>query len=170
MDTKRNRMLADGLAAGFVGYLAVVVMLAAWNLLVGRSPFFTAALLGEALFAGLRDPGLVVIEPGMVLAFNGVHLVAFLLFGYFGAWLTYETELHPEFWYLAFALFVLAVVVGLGWAAALSVMGGTLLAPAIVVAASVVGAGAVAGYLTLSHRSLVRAIQGFHGAEPEPGD
>lgn len=52
----RARMLRDALAAGFVGYLSVVVIFGTWNVVAGRSPFHTAALLGEALIGGLRDP------------------------------------------------------------------------------------------------------------------
>ncbi|MEJ2502485.1 MAG: hypothetical protein P8177_04075 [Gemmatimonadota bacterium] len=160
MNARRRQMLVDGLAAGIAGYLAVVLFVALWNLAAGRSPFFTAALLGEAVFLGLRDVSAVTLDPGMVLAFNGVHLLAFLLFGFFAAWLMYETELHPSFWYLSLALFVAAAVLAYGAIAALTALVGGLVSPLLVVAASLVGAGAVAAYLTVLHRPLMRSIGG----------
>jgi hypothetical protein len=166
MNARRRQMLVDGLAAGLVGYLAVVLFVALWNVVAGRSPFFTAALLGEAVFLGLRDISAVTLDPGMVLAFNGLHLLAFLVFGFFGAWLVYETELHPSFWYLAFALFVAAAVLAYGAIAALTALVGGLVSPLLVVMASLIGASGVAGYLTAFHRPLLRDIRDMGGDIP----
>lgn len=165
MNEKRKRLLADALVAGVVGYATVVAFFAAVSLAQGRSPFHTAALLGGALFAGLRDPAAVVLDPGVVLAFNGLHLLAFLLFGLLAAWLVYEAELHPEFWYLAFILFVTAAVVSYGAVLALTVLVGTLVSPWLLVLSTVLGAVAMAGYLAGAHRALLRVIR----AEPGVG-
>lgn len=159
MNANRRRMFLDGLVAGFIGYLAVVLFFALWNLILGRSPLYTAALLGESLFAGLRDPAAVTLDIGMVIAFNGVHLVAFLLFGFFAAWLTYETELHPEFWYLAVFLFLAATVVSYAVVLALTVWVGSMISPWLVIGSSLVGAVAMALYLARSHRPLADAIR-----------
>ena len=163
MNPKRRRMLADGLIAGVVGYGTVVVFFALWNLATGRSPVYTAGLLGAALFDGLRDPALLALEPGMVLAFNGVHMVAFLAFGFFAAWLVYEAELHPEFWYLAFFFFLSAAVLSYAAVLALSSVVGNLLSPWLVVASTMVGALGVAAYLAGSHRALIRAVRTSDG-------
>lgn len=162
MSDERRRMVIDAILAGFIGYVVVVAFFAAVNLVAGRSPFYTAALLGEALFAGLRDPAAVSVEAGMVLAFNGVHLLAFLLFGLFGAWLVYEAELHPQFWYLAFFFFLGATVMGYAAVLALTAVAGILLSPWLLVGSSLLGALAMAGYLGGSHRPLVRSIRGDH--------
>lgn len=159
MDGPRKRMLFEGLVAGVVGYLAVAVFFALWNVLWGRSPFHTAALLGEGLFAGLRDPAALALDPGMIFAFNGVHLLAFLAFGYFAAWLIYETELHPEFWYLAFFLFLAATVVSYAVVLALTVLVGSILSPWLVVGSSLIGAVAMAAFLAGAHRPLLGAIR-----------
>lgn len=164
MTDQRQRMLTDAAIAGFIGYGVVIAFFAGYNVLHGRSPFYTAALLGEALFAGLRDPAATTLDPGMVLAFNGVHLLAFLLFGVFGAWLVYETELHPEFWYLAFFFFLGATVMSYAAVLALTVIAGSLLSPWMVVSSSLLGALAMAGYLAGTHRGLVRAIRGADDA------
>jgi hypothetical protein len=159
MIANRRRMLLDGLVAGFVGYLAVAIFFAVWNLALGRSPFYTAALLGEGVFAGLRVPEAMTLDPGWVIAFNGVHLVAFLVFGFFAAWLVYETEMHPEFWYLAFFLFLAATVLSYAAVLALTVLVGSLISPWLVIGSSLVGALAMAVYLAGSHRALVQAIR-----------
>ena len=167
MDSGRRRLLVDGLAAGFIGYLVVVLFFVLWNLVEGRSPFYTAALLGEAIFGDLREPAAVVVDPGMVLAFNGLHLLAFLGFGFFGAWLVHEAELHPEFWYLSLVLFVVAVVGAFGAVAALTTLAGNLLSPFAVVGASLTGALGVAAWLTTAHRPLIRSIPPSGEAGPE---
>ncbi len=156
----RARMAQDSIAAGFSGYLAVILFFGVWNIAWGRSPFYTAALLGEGLLAGLRDPTAVVLDPAMILAFNGLHLMAFLVFGVFAAWLVYEVELHPDFWYLAFFLFLGATVLSYTLVLALTVVAGSLLSPWLVVASSLAGAAAMAGYLTGTHRPLLRGIPG----------
>ena len=160
-------MLVDGLVAGLVGYLAVVLFVALWNVVAGRSPFYTAALLGEAVFLGLRDMAAVTLDVGMVLAFNGLHLLAFLIFGFFGAWLVYETELHPSFWYLAFALFLAAALLAYGAMVALVALVGGIISPLLVVLASMVGVGAIVAYLAAFHRPLLRAIAQLGGDIPE---
>ena len=64
-------VLARGLVAGVAGYLVVSTFFALKNALQGRSPFFTAALLGEAAFYGGSSPTDLVVRPAPVLAFNG---------------------------------------------------------------------------------------------------
>lgn len=160
MDAARRKMLSDGLIAGLIGYFAVAFFFAVWNLAGGQSLLRTPALLGEAVFAGLRDPESVTMDPGAIFAFNGVHLVAFLGFGYFAAWLVHETELHPEFWYLAFFLFLAATVMSYAAVLALTVVVGSVLSAWLVVVSSLVGAAAMAVFFAGSHRQLVRSIRG----------
>jgi hypothetical protein len=159
MTGQRTRLLADGLVAGMVGYAMVVAFFALLDVASGRPPLFTAALMGEALFSGLRDPSSVSMDPRLVLAFNGLHLAGVLLFGFFAAWLVYEAELHPEFWYVAFFLFLAATVFGYAAVLAVTLMAGGMLSPWLIACAGLLGAMAVAGYLTGSHRSLVRTIR-----------
>lgn len=167
MTEAQTRMLRDGLIAGVIGYAAVATFFVLFNIAIGNPTFYTAALLGESLFAGLRDPAALTMDPGLILAFNGVHLVAFLLFGLFAGWLVYETELHPEFWYLAFFLFLAAIVAGYAAVLVLTLLGGKLLSPWLVVASSLLGAVVIALYLTLSHKQLVRSIMDARDAGSE---
>jgi hypothetical protein len=108
-------ILIGGLWAGIIGYGTVVVVMAAINVILGRSPFYTAALFGSALFYGLKDPTQLVIAAGPVLAYNGAHMVAFLALGFGASWLTALAERNPTAQY--FVLFVLIFVAFHGYGA-----------------------------------------------------
>ncbi len=159
MRERRKRLLVDGLVAGVLGYAIVAVFFAAINVLTGHPVFYTAALLGEATFGGLRDAGGASMDPGLMLAFNGVQLVAMLAFGFLAAWLIYETELHPEVWYVALFAFLAAALAGSGAVAAATVLSGRLVSPWIVLVASLLALAGMAGYLAAGHRPLLRLVQ-----------
>ncbi len=106
MKPDRVRVLTDGLITGLLGYLAVVLFFGVVNLISGRSFFYTAALLGQGLVGGNGAPGNVTVTPAAVYAFNGLHLLVFLLIGLVAAWLVMQTERNPSF-------FVLALFIGL---------------------------------------------------------
>lgn len=109
MNESRTRSLLDGLLAGLVGYATVAVLFAALNVAQGRSVFYTAALLGSDLFYGAAAPGDVVVAPGPVLAFNGVHLFLFIAAGIVMAWLAGLAERVPQGWYLVVVLFLVVM-------------------------------------------------------------
>lgn len=94
----------------------------------------------------------------MKLGVSGVHLSGFLVFGLFAAWLVFETELHADSRYLAFALCFAAVL-------ALTVLVRTMLSRWLIGVSTVMGTLAMAGYLAEARRALLRAI----GAASEHG-
>jgi hypothetical protein len=61
-------------------------------------------LLGGALFFGRGADA--VIEPRAVIAFNGVHLLVFLIAGVFMAWVASISERVVQGWYLALSLVI----------------------------------------------------------------
>jgi hypothetical protein len=103
------RVWTEGMVAGIVGYAVVDLSFAIVNVLLGRSPFFSAALLGSRLFFGLDDPSELVIQVGPVLAYNGAHLVVFLGLGFVTAWLANFAERGPSFWYIGLVMFLVIV-------------------------------------------------------------
>lgn len=104
MKPEHQRLLTNGLLAGTIGYVVIVAFFALANVAQGRSPLFTAAVLGNAL---LGEPSTsIAVAP--VAVYNGFHLVAFLLLGTVAAWLAGLVERRPQWWYL---LFFLALVV-----------------------------------------------------------
>jgi len=109
-----KHVLNDGLYAGLIGYATVIVVMAALNVVLGRSPFYTAALFGSALFYGLGDPAALLITPGPVLAYNMVHLVGFLGLGFLASWLVSLGERYPtaQYFFLVLLIFVVFHVYG----------------------------------------------------------
>lgn len=163
MDTSRTRILLDGLVSGLIGYVTVVLFFAVLNVIHGRSVFHTAALLGAHLFYGLRSPAELVIAPGPVLAFNGLHALLFIGAGLFMAWLAGLAERIPQGWYLVVVLFLIVMphVVGLPVWFAESIQAEVPLW--YVVAASSLAALAMGGYLLAVHPRLRASLR-------EPGN
>lgn len=159
MKPDRAQVLTQGLVAGLVSYAAVVLFFIVANLVAGRSPFHTAAALGSALFYGLSDPARLVIEPGPVLAMNGLHLVLSLAVGTVAAWLLFETERHHFIWYFVLFIFLAGFVYSL---LAIGILGAEI-AHVIpwwsVLAGNVVWMLSLGSYLWLQHRGLVAALK-----------
>jgi hypothetical protein len=109
MKEQRMRFPLEALVAGVIGYGTVILLFALLNGIQGRSVFYTAALLGSSLFYGLEDPAELVIAAEPVIAFNGVHLILFLVAGAFMAWLAGLAERIPQGWYLVVILFLIVM-------------------------------------------------------------
>ena len=151
MKPERTEVFAQGLVAGLAGYATVAVFFAIVNLIAGRSVFHTAALLGSALFYGLRDPAQLVIAPGPVLSYNGLHLVIFLCLGTIAAWLAYLAEKGPELWYVGAVAFIFMAFHTFGFFLALTQPVRAALAPWLMLAAGGIGCAAMAAYLVWVH-------------------
>ena len=154
-------MLTHGLVAGVIGYAVVVVFYATWNVAQGRSPFFTAALLGGAAFYGLEEPGAVVVWAGPVLAFNGLHLVVFLGIGMIAAWLATVSEHGANVWYVGLSLLTYGLIHVLGmvlWVA--EPLRGELPTWSALLA-TVLALGAMALYLLKVHPRLQQELREY---------
>lgn len=106
MRESTEELLTEGLFTGLIGYATAIVVVGAVDLLAGRSVFFTPALFGATLFYGLDDPAALVVAPGPVLAYNMVHLLAFLVLGLAAAWSARLAERYPSAQYLVLVLLV----------------------------------------------------------------
>lgn len=156
MRPETKLMLRGGLFAGLLGYGTVVVVFAAANLLGGRSPFYTPAMLGSAMFYALRDPAALVVSPGPVLAYNMVHVLAFLALGMLAAWLVAVSERYPAARFLA--LFVLVFVGGHVYAGLLIFAEPLLRGSAwLVIAVASIAAAVVMGWYLLRLHPLLRS-------------
>lgn len=149
-----DRIWKEGLAAGLLGYAAVVALFLVWNLAVGRPAFYTPAALGGAIFFGLREGAEVAIEPGPVIAYNGLHMLLSMLLGVISAFVVVEAERHRDLWYAAFFVFLslglyLVLLVGV-----FAVEVAHVLSWPAVVAGTLAGGGATLGYLWTAHRGL----------------
>lgn len=96
MQTILTKSFRNGLIAGLIGYAVVAIYYSAVDVLLGHAPWSTLSNLGNTLFVGIVD------APGPLIAFNGIHLAAFIIVGVVAAFLLEEVELHPVFWYVPF--------------------------------------------------------------------
>ena len=159
MKPARSEIFVQGLVAGVLGYAAVVVFFALVNALTGKPVFYTAAVLGSALFYGARDLSQVTVAAGPVLSYNGVHMLVFVALGVIAAWLVELSERGPHFWYLAalvligFAFHFFAVLLGLTTSlrAALPVWA--------LLTSGVLGSAAMGAYLLGAHPEARRALR-----------
>ena len=161
--TDRLEVLWDGLMAGLIGSATVALFVGFLNVLQGRSFFFTAAMLGERLFYGLKDPSTVVVWPGAVFAYNGVHLLGFLIIGMSGAWLAYMAEKGSELWYLGLVLFLLVVLHA--YAAVLLMTEGlrSILPAWMILVPTLAGVTATSIYLLYARPALRNEMKTWHG-------
>jgi hypothetical protein len=103
------------------GAAAVAIWFLLYDLAAG-APLRTPALLGAALFEGLRDPSALVITPMLVLKYTIVHGLVFVAFGIAAAGLFALADRERRVLFGAFMLFccfevvfVLAVMILAGW-------------------------------------------------------
>ncbi len=105
MKEEQAKVLSQGVLAGLIGYAVVALVFGIANLINGRSVFYTAALLGGSLFYGIHDPSKITVTAEYVFAYNGAHLVVFLVFGLVSAWLASVSERFTQFWYVGLFFF-----------------------------------------------------------------
>jgi hypothetical protein len=153
-------VLKHGTIGGLLGYFVIALYYAAFNVVNGRSAFYTVAALGEAMF----DPRGVLPTAGAVIAYNGVNLLFFLLLGIVAAWLIYEVELHPGLWYAALLTLITAFLFTSG---TMAIVAGTLASVSVLVVllGNLFAAAALAGYLAWRHRGLERRIERLSDVE-----
>lgn len=98
MDQRRSTLRA-GLTAGLIGYAAVAVFYAMFDLLAARGALFTLDLLGKAVFRGARDPAALqlpmTLDVWAMVAYNFLHLGVALAVGLFVAWLVSRVDGWP---------------------------------------------------------------------------
>ena len=158
MRESRREVLVHGVIAGIIGYATVVLFFTLLSLIGGRSPLEIPSAMGSALLLGGAGNG-PAVEPGAVLAFNGLHMLLSVAVGLLVAWLLYEAERHYQLWYV-----VTLLLIG-GFILSLLVMGvlGSELAHAVswssVLVANILWAAAMGGYLYQYHRGLAKEIE-----------
>jgi hypothetical protein len=154
MRESTRRILGQGAVAGVLGYLIVAGIFAVVNLAGGHSPFRTAAELGAALFYGVRDPAQVAVTPEYVFAYNGAHLLVFLVFGFAAAWLASLADRGAQLWYVALFFFLFVGFHLVAGVQALAMPMQQAISGTMVWVAGMVAALAMAGYLVWTHPKL----------------
>ncbi len=101
-----QRLLREGLVTGLVGATAVAVWFLLVDLVSGQ-PFYTPAMLGSAVFWGLRDPALVEIAFPAVIGYTMLHVLAFGLVGMIAAMLAALVENFPSTLFIVVVFFAI---------------------------------------------------------------
>ena len=156
--TRSRRTLWDGLTAGLIGYAAVAVFYAMFDVLAARGTLFTLDLLGKATFRGVRDPALLLLpqEPDLIamLAYNFLHLGVALAVGLFVAWLLGRVEVRPAIGQAVFVLLLAGYLVTIAVVGALGRQFLSLLPWWTIVASNTLAAGLAGAYLLKVHPGL----------------
>jgi hypothetical protein len=98
------RLFREGFVAGLIGAGSVAL----WFLLVDSisgQPFYTPAMLGSAVFWGLRDPAAVAITFPAVIGYTLLHVVAFVAVGVVAASLAALVDRSPPTLFLVVVFF-----------------------------------------------------------------
>jgi hypothetical protein len=149
-------VMREGALAGMIGGAVVAVWFLVYDTLF-KAPFLTPALLGAALFEGLRNPQLLSMRPAdldVVLGYTVLHFVAFAVFGMIAAALLVAAEREPRVLLGLFILFWCFELFFLGFVSALD----TALVGALgwwnVAIANLLAATSMLTYFFLGHRAL----------------
>ena len=146
-------VVREGVVAGLIGAAVVAVWFLAYDTLRLQS-FRTPALLGSAVFEGLRDPKLLTIRLDLILGYTVLHLAAFSLFGVIAATLIVAAEREPRILLGLFILFACFEIFFLGFVSVLDeALVGALLWWNVAIG-NLLAAAAMLTYFFLGHRSL----------------
>jgi hypothetical protein len=160
---ERARVLTEGLITGVLGYGVVVLFYGILNLVTGRSFFATAAELGGGLVSTSGTAGSV----GAVLAFNGLHIVVFLLVGLLAAWLVLQMERHPSFFVLALFIGVAGLFAVMAGFLSFAARSGVELPIGSVFVANLLAGVAMGTYLLKAHPRLWAELRDHLDPESE---
>jgi hypothetical protein len=146
----------DGLLSGLVGYALISLFFAVSNLIVGLPALATMESLGAALFGGRN--------PGHMVAYNGVHLIVFLILGGIASMLFRKIEVHPAFWYV---LFFVAIAGFIFSYVLMMIVAGRIagLDAYSVAVGNLIAAGGMAFFLFWRHPGMVRAVRKYSAGE-----
>lgn len=141
----KRTILRDGLVAGLIGAGSVAVWFLVVDVVAGRA-FFTPAVLGSAVFWGLRDPATVSVGLQPVLAYTAVHILAFIIVGTAASFMFAAIEKDPGLTWLLIEFFV---VFEIGFYGAVALAFAPLLAELAwinVAVGNLIAAGALGAY------------------------
>jgi hypothetical protein len=156
---REGRIVHEGVVAGLIGAVAVAVLILLFDI-AGGMPFQSPAILGSAIFKGIRDPNLAIVSAGPVVGYTIVHGLGFIGVGLVAAFLIAAAEREPAMvlalliFFAAFEVFFLALLAF--WA--LPVLG--VLAWWEILAGNLVASVAMLYYFHRCHPGLARSLLG----------
>ncbi len=162
MQEKTFETVMQGLVAGFIGFLTVAVVFAVGNMIAGRSPLYTAAVLGATLFYGVTDLSQMSTSLApYVFAYNGAHLLAFLVLGLAGSWLMSVAERGAMLWYPALFFFVFVAFHMIGWVQLAALPVQSAIPSVSIWLAGILAAVLMGFYLLRMHPAVRKQLRGW---------
>jgi hypothetical protein len=161
---KEHRTIREGLVAGLLGAVAVMVWFLVMDLVGGRA-FYTPAALGSALFFGARGLAEIQITPETVLGYTGVHLAAFMGVGLIASAMTEGARREPPLLLAMVLFFVTLEVMFIGL---LAIVAAWLLDGIrwwMILVGNLIAAAVMGGYLLHEHPELKEHLS--HDLEEE---
>jgi hypothetical protein len=141
----------EGLISGLLGAGVVAVWFLLYDVAAG-APLRTPALLGAALFHGLRDPSTLVITAPLVAEYTAVHGLAFVLFGWIAAALLALADREPRLLFAFIMVFCCFEVFTFVMIAALAQWLLEAIAWWTILAGNLLASGVMLGYFLRGHR------------------
>jgi hypothetical protein len=159
MAGEQRSVLREGVIGGLLGAAVVAVWFLVFDIARGR-PLLTPALLGEAVFNGVRDPAQAQITLGPILGYTLLHGLAFVAFGVVAAALIAVSERETP---LLVAVVILFACFEMFFLGALGALGTSLLGAVVwwaILIGNLLAATAMLWYFVLGHRALPRVLVG----------
>jgi hypothetical protein len=156
----------QGVTAGVIGFVTVVVFFVAVDAFAGREVFYTPALLGGALCCGVTTPADVAVAPAPVLIYSAAHLIVFVVLGLLAATFAALASRHRFVWFLVMNLFLVVIVHASGFVMTLTESLQGVVSAWLVTGATAAAAGAMAAYLISVSGPLRRELREPEFREP----
>src|SRR5205807_10630895 len=106
-------ILREGVIAGIEAGVVVALWFLVYYLAMAQA-FRTPALLGAAIFTGLRKASALDITPALVIGYTIIHFIAFIAFGLAAALIIEASEREPIILLGVLMLFVCFEVIFFG--------------------------------------------------------
>ena len=153
-----QRLLREGFVAGLIGAGAVAFWFLIVDAITGR-PFYTPAMLGSAVFWGLRDPAQVEVAFPTVIGYTMIHVIAFTVVGVIAAALAFAVDKVPSTLFIVVVFFAIFEV---GFYIIVATVAQDLLGALAwynVAIGNVIAAGGMAYYLWREHPHIRESLQ-----------
>jgi len=155
----QRSILREGTIAGLLGAAAVAIWFLIFDTLRGR-PFLTPAILGSAVFYGVKDPTGLDPSLGPVLGYTILHGLAFIAFGIVAATFIAVSEREPALFIAVIILFACFETFFLGVLTAVDPAIIGFVAWWAILAGNMLAAIAMLWYFFVRHRGLPRGLIG----------
>lgn len=156
MPVNRATLISQGVLAGCIGYATLAVIVSIVDVSNGRSAFQSAAVLGASIFYGATDASQVQVIPEYVIAYNGAHLLVFLLLGIIGSVLAAVADRGRQLWYVGSFFFIFVGFHAIGALQAMAEGVRASISARMIWVAGVAAAIAMGAYLLRVHPAMRR--------------